>query len=176
MTGDGYVDTTSLQEASARLLTDALSSVLKRLADVQDFIDDNSAWFASFSADGEHLLEWTSIHSEYCEIVERLLQVELQVLGCSEDALIEHAMRAVEDPVADELLTRLVAKTDYMRFVEMMHEEHVALPTRDDEEEYVEVEEFGQEEDAALGDEDEDEGLLEALLEHSASTMRIVER
>ena len=181
MTDDGYVDRAQLQEVSARLLTDALTSVLKRLGEVNSFIDAHAASFADYHADCEHRFEWADIHYEYCAMVEDALQMELLVLGCTEDALFEHAARAVDDPVADELLTRLCSKTDYLRFVEMMHEEHCALPARyddddDDAYEYVEVEEDGEEGAAAPGEADEEEGLLEALLEQSIAGLRIADR
>ena len=64
---------------------------------------------------------WTDIYNDYCQIADEILDAELAVLGCSEEMLLSHAVLAQGDPRADEVLDRLLAKTDYMRFCEMMH-------------------------------------------------------
>jgi len=189
MADDGFDATASLQEASARLLTDALTTVLKRLNDMRDFVDLHSALFLSYTPGGEHMLEWTDIHNAYCMEVETILHMELQVLGLSEEALLDHASRACEDPAAEQVLSRLLAKTDYEHFCAMMRAEafHEASD-EDDAYEYVEVEAAGDRfEQHRLasggvneyleqnGEDDEDEGLLEALLEQAVATMRVTD-
>ena len=84
-------------------------------------------------------------------------------------SLLEHALRA-EDPLAESLLSRLLARTDYEQFCAMMHAEYrgtvrAALDYRehgddDDEAEYaaVEVEAWADDE---LGEEEaEEEGKV----------------
>ena len=157
---------TDLQAASCRLLTDALERVLQHVCDaeaVRSFVDANSATFMSYIPGGEHKLEWTSIHHEYCRLVEGALQTELQVLGCPEAALLDHAMQA--DPLADKLLTRLLAKTDYTHFCEMMRAEAVSCG---DDGDFEAVDEAPHEEDA-----EDDEDL--ATLEHAVLTRAMQE-
>jgi len=174
---DGFDEISELQAASARLLTNSLTSVLKRLeSSCTQFVDEHCSAFGSFTEDGEHLVEWTHCHAAYCDIVEDTLVQELSVLGCSEDALLEHAVRAEGDPTADEVLRRLIAKTDYVRFCAMMRRKAYEGPTLYEEDgEFVEVPE--DEEDAAHGEEDkdDDEGLVEALLEQAVARLRDAE-
>ena len=153
--------TDGLQDLSARLLTDAVAAILQRIRDaddVRELIDAYSASFSDYVPGGEHRLEWTRIHHEFCDIVEGHLKVELQVLGCSEEALLEHAM-CTDDPVAERLLTRLLAKTDYELFCVMMNAESSpeAFARRwldDDDDEYLEVEvDYGNEEAESEADE-----------------------
>ena len=90
------------------------------------------------------------------------------------------AEHAAGDPTADEVLTRLIAKTDYVRFCEMMSDHHCRGPTivdDDDDDEYVEVPEDDAADDGlVLGEdeEDDDEGLMEARLEQAAARLRDV--
>ena len=174
---DGFDEISELQAASARLLTNSLTSVLKRLeSSCTQFVDEHCSAFGSFTEDGEHLVEWTHCHAAYCDIVEDTLVQELSVLGCSEDALLEHAVRAEGDPTADEVLRRLIAKTDYVRFCAMMRRKAYEGPTLyEDDGEFVEV--LEDEEDAAHGEEDkdDDEGLVEALLEQAVARLRDAE-
>lgn len=155
----------SLREASARLLTHALRRVLQQLHEsdeVAQFVSEACLSFASYSPTGEHMLEWTQWHNLYCTLVDNAIQTELQVLGCSEEALLHHAVHSDEPPSGP--LGRLLALTDYVTFCEMMHAEacdvHGDTFTHNDgaEYEYTEVEE-------EAGDEDpeEDEGLEQAL-------------
>eukprot|EP00325_Prymnesiales_sp_UTEX-LB-985_P029234 CAMPEP_0174736482 /NCGR_PEP_ID=MMETSP1094-20130205/66740_1 /TAXON_ID=156173 /ORGANISM="Chrysochromulina brevifilum, Strain UTEX LB 985" /LENGTH=189 /DNA_ID=CAMNT_0015939585 /DNA_START=43 /DNA_END=612 /DNA_ORIENTATION=+ len=145
--------TDALQEVSSRLLTDALTCILKRIHesdDVREFLDACSESFADFSAAGEQRLEWTEMHNEYIAIVEDILTSELQVLGCPEATLIDHVMHS-DDPLTKTLLARLLAKTDYEQFCAMMQAESGAAAfarrwTDDDPNEYpaVEVEDDGE--------------------------------
>mmetsp|Transcript_7195 Transcript_7195/g.18779 ORF Transcript_7195/g.18779 Transcript_7195/m.18779 type:complete len:223 (+) Transcript_7195:21-689(+) len=168
-----------LQGASARLLTDALSQVFAKLDhsdEVRRFISARCAQFVEFSQEGEHSLDWTQIHAEYCTLVERAIDLELQCLGCPEDAVLEHAAHGGSDAAA-HLLTRLLAKTDYMYFCEMMHAEAHAQSdddVRDDDScdscdyEYVEADggrlhSPSSLNDEAAGEDDEDDEDLESL-------------
>ena len=157
-----------LREASSRLLENALTQILCRLQDdkeVNDYMDAHSFSFANYSHDGEHMLEWTRIHCTFCQLVEKAIAAELQVLGCSEDAMLEHAMWSEQGGRGDQLLRRLLSKTSYEDFCEMMHEEACSVLRAatlgnedDDDDEYGEVvEESGGAED------DEDEGLEQAM-------------
>jgi hypothetical protein len=158
-----------LQAASSRLLSGALERVLQRLDDAEDvraFIDAHSFSFANYAGpDGEHMLEWMQLYHEYCEIVENAIQSELQVLGCSEEALLEHAVHS-EDELGNELISRLLAKTEYLQFCAMLHAEacgvlaEAVAPDDGSEYEYEEVDEAG---DAELGEEEDDEGLEQAV-------------
>lgn len=114
---------TSLEQASVSLLDDALARVLERISDdgdVRDFVDHHSHRFVSYSPDGEHELEWTEMHVDYCNIVERVITDELSVIGCTEESLLDHIMHG-GDPLADRRLSRLLAKTDFFYFCAMMH-------------------------------------------------------
>ena len=165
----------SLHEASSRLLENALTQILGRLQDdreVNAFVDAHSFSFANYRRDGEHMLEWTHIHSIFCQLVEKAMAAELQVLGCSEDAMLDHAMRSEEGEQGDLLLRRLLSKTSYEYFCDMMHEEACSVLRAatlgnedDDEDEYGEVVE-----EAGGAEEEDDEGLERAI-----ATMRLQE-
>lgn len=171
-----------LQEASARLLSAAMDKLLEHLQEadeVNDFVRERSIRFAQYCPGGEHELEWTEAHMDYCELVERAIHAELAVLGCTEDALLGHALHGYssDDPLADSWLHRLLARTDYEKFCAMMHAEHLdtvraAIEYREHGDEgdgeYAAVEEaWAEGEDGELGeeaDEDLDERALEAAL------------
>ena len=110
-----------LHDAAYSLLDDALARVLERISDdsaIRMFVEGHCYRFAAYSPDAEHELEWTDIHVDYCSLVERVMQDELSVIGCTEESLLDHLMRG--DPLADRRLSRLLAKTDFFYFCAMM--------------------------------------------------------
>lgn len=163
---DGEAD---LQDASARLLADALTKMLGTLRDnaaVRAFVDAHSEMFFDYVPGGEFLLEWTDVHHGYVELVERAIVSELEVLGCSEDALLDHALNGGLHLQEDKRLGRLLAKIDFEAFCAMMHANaHGGMD--DDDEEYA----FVEDEDGVdeVEDDVEDEGLdeLQNALAHA---------
>ena len=156
-----------------RLLADALARVLESLREatyVREFTDLHCGAFFHYLPDGEHTLEWTDMHADYSTLVERAISTELQVLGCSEEALLETAA-SKHYSLADKLLTQLLAMTDYEQFCAMMHEHSRRSLTTLDEDPYdyaeVEVEQENGGEEAAGGtgeDDEDDEGLIDLEL------------
>ena len=155
-------DLETLQDSSARLLAEALDRVLERLggaSDVRKFVEAHRGWFETFEPGGEHLLEWTEIHRDYCEIAERAIADELAVSGCSEDALLDHAFEHGFDVAGDDLLAKLVARTDYEQFCAMMHGEACGVydATRH---------ESGVSRGAAADDDDDDDDVFDGEFEY----------
>ena len=150
-----------LQQASSRLLEEALERVLQQLdgsGEVRKFIESYSGWFSNYYPGCEHVLEWSDMHNDYCLLAEEFIRQELQVSGCSESALIYYAENGSSDPEAERLLSRLLSMTDYERFCEMMQRASrmplsVEEEDDDDGEAYAEVVEVDEDED------EEDEGL-----------------
>ena len=69
------------------------------------------------------------MHADYSTLVERAISTELQVLGCSEEALLETAA-SKHYSLADKLLTQLLAMTDYEQFCAMMHDRPLVMYCR----------------------------------------------
>lgn len=168
----------ALYDTSTCLLNDALSRVLERISDADEiraFIESRAEYFQSYSPDCEHMLEWTEIHNDYCQLVEETVQLELSVLGCTEALLLEHIMVS-NDVVADRRIARLLAKTDYEHFCAMMHGYDYALrcgaPGDDEPCEFTRVSfEDDDEQHGQLSDEDDDEAL--EAVERSVATMSL---
>ena len=155
-----------LYNSSEKLLREALSRMVSRLNEddeVRNFIAAHAAWFSSYIPGGECMLEWTDIHHDYVRIAEECFIVELQCLGCSEKAMLDLAQREGEDPDADELLTRLLAMTDFDTFCAMMFAASRQPPSAEEEDDDLLDELPDDAEETHLDgnddDDDDDEGL-----------------
>ena len=88
---------------------------------IQEYVDANANAFVDYRpGSGEHLLEWTSIHHDYCALVEQAIQSALTELSCDASTVLEYAQTYGGDPRADKLLSRLLAFSDYGHFCAMM--------------------------------------------------------
>ena len=112
-----------VKEMATQFLAAALTRILATIdntAEIQIFVDDNSAAFVDYRPGGEHLLEWTTIHEEYCTLVEGSISATLAELSCDAQQVTEYAAAVGGDPRADKLLSRLLALSDYEHFCGMM--------------------------------------------------------
>ena len=112
-----------VHEMAAQFLAAALKQILQAISrafHVQQFVDDNSAAFVDFRPGGEHLLEWTSIHQEYCDLIDGVITTTLAQLDCTSEQIFEYARAMGGDPRADKHLSRLLAMSDYNHFCDMM--------------------------------------------------------
>ena len=107
--------TTFLATVLARLLSD-----IERASEVQVFIDDNSSAFVDYRQGGEHLLEWTTLHDDYCRMVEHVIESSLRELSTDAQTIYEYAAAHGGDPRADKLLARLRAAATYDDFCALM--------------------------------------------------------
>ena len=105
----------------AAALTRCLQAIERRF-EVQDFVDDNSSAFVDFRVGSEHLLEWTTIHTAYCELVEGVIHSTLVELNCDVQQIFEYVTATGADSRASPLLHRLMAISDYNEFCVMMHQ------------------------------------------------------
>jgi len=114
--------------AAPRGLTSADASTIRNLMEalfdsdeLDDFVDDNSAAFASYSREGEQQLQWTVLHNRFCSLVEATIHDQLHDLGMDTQQLYGMLAEATGgDPRADAFLSRLLNLEDYHRFCEGM--------------------------------------------------------
>ena len=114
-----------VKEMATQFLAAALTRCLQaieRAFELQEFVDDNCSAFVDFRIGGEHLLEWTTIHSEYCKLAEGVISSTLVELSVDAQQIFEYAAATGGDPRADKLLSRLLALSDYDLFCLMMHQ------------------------------------------------------
>ena len=71
--------------------------------------------------DGEQRLEWSTLHAEYCRLVEGKVEMRLKLIGATGDDLYR-LLADVQgnDKRADSFLKKLLAMSDYLDFCEMM--------------------------------------------------------
>lgn len=116
------------QPAVPRGLTKTDASTIRSLMEalfdsdeIDDFIDDHSAAFASYSREGEQQLQWTVLHNRFCSVVEATIHDQLHDLGMDTQQLYGMLAEATGgDPRADAFLSRLLNLEDYHRFCEGM--------------------------------------------------------
>ena len=102
---------------------------LERMWELNAWVDDHCPSFAGYEREGEQMLEWTIMHTEYVGMVEAGIRETLSELNCSAEMIFAYAERYGGDPKADKLLARLLALSDYHAFAEMMRHSHAMGPT-----------------------------------------------
>jgi len=112
-----------VRQMATGFLQAALQRVLQAIdrdSAIQEYIDANASAFVDYRRGGEHLLEWTAIHDDYCALVEAAIRIALDELNCNAATVLEYAQTFGNDPKVDGLLSRLLALSDYHRFCAMM--------------------------------------------------------
>ena len=98
----------------------ALQEELADFSELDEFVLANCSQFEAYESAGEQNLQWTSLHTQYVELVEGKISSYLESLGATSEDLHRLLQEVVGDPKADAFLARLLSYDDYVRFCEHM--------------------------------------------------------
>ena len=102
------------------------------LDDLEEFVEEHCAAFASWTPAGEQSLEWTALHQQYVAMVEAGVEATLAELSCRSEDVFAYAQQHGGDPRADKVLSRLLALSEYDHFCDMMRRAHGEMVDVDD--------------------------------------------
>jgi len=89
--------------------------------ELDEYIDEHAAEFASYEAEGEQQLGWHGLHLQYVALVEGQIHQFLSQLGAQPDSLYALLSEAAGgDARADAFLERLLGMGDYHHFCAAM--------------------------------------------------------
>ena len=109
------------------ILNEALRQILcalYRLDALDELIEANAAFFATYSPDGEHQLDWTALHHRYVELIEASIAEQLDKFECTANEIVEYARRHA---TSSRLLAKLIAMGDFAAFCTLMRESHKSV-------------------------------------------------
>ena len=117
---DAAVERKTLTPEQAAALRD-IDEALREFSQLGVFIETHSREFREWRKDGEQRLEWSTLHAEYCRLVEGKVEMRLKLIGATGDDLYR-LLADVQgnDKRADSFLKKLLAMSDYLDFCEMM--------------------------------------------------------
>ena len=117
---DAAVERKTLTPEQAAALRD-IDEALREFSQLGVFIETHSREFREWGKDGEQRLEWSTLHAEYCRLVEGKVEMRLKLIGATGDDLYR-LLADVQgnDKRADSFLKKLLAMSDYLDFCEMM--------------------------------------------------------
>ena len=91
--------------------------------ELDEYIDEHAAEFASYEAGSEQQLGWTAVHMQYVALVEAQIEEHLGELGIGSEGLYALLSEAAGgDPRADTFLERLLGMGDHDHFCAAMRD------------------------------------------------------
>lgn len=93
---------------------------------LHNFIDDHCG---QFSTDDENRLEYTTIHAQFVELVERLLSKNLKEIGVSEEQFVAAVASGAssDDALNRVIFGQILAVDDFLTFKKMMTQRNAEL-------------------------------------------------
>ena len=110
---------TDMDERSIKLLT-AVMSELNSHEGIDAFVNDFCEQFAEYDPESEQSLEWGSLHKQYAQIVEEVLEAVLAAFGSSAEDVYK-ILEAYSGTLRGErFLAKFLSLADYHTFCAMM--------------------------------------------------------
>ena len=111
---------TDMDERSIKLLT-AVMSELNSHEGIDAFVNDFCEKFSEYEAESEQSLEWGSLHKQYAQIVEEVLEAVLAAFGSSAEDVYK-ILEAYSGTTTrgERFLAKFLSLADYHTFCAMM--------------------------------------------------------